>query len=221
MYPLLSTLDDVLIQAQAELPRKVLFLGERSGTISSYAAGWMAGKDTDVIVLDGANRFNPYVVSSYARRALIRPEALLKKIRIARAFTCYQMATLIEEKLTALLDRAGPAERRWVILLGWVTPFLDVDVPDREVRPLFERSLRSAERLARAAPFFVFQPQDLYSYHPLSRGKACFDLKRSFLAERLSQFSDLIWRVDWGDEGPQMKLEKKIDRRSPGSPIAG
>ena len=63
----------------------------------------MASKGMDVIVLDGANRFDPYMVSSVARRAMIPPEKLLKSIRIARAFTCYQMATLIEEKLVSLL----------------------------------------------------------------------------------------------------------------------
>jgi hypothetical protein len=211
-WPLLTSLDEILLQVQMDLPGKVLFWGERSGALSSYVAGWMTGKGMDVIVLDGANRFNPYVVSSYARRALIRPEDLLKKIRSARAFTCYQMATLIEEKLAPLLTHekeTDPIQKRWVILLGWITPFLDVDVPDREVRPLFERSLRSAEKLsAQGTPFFLFQPQDLYSYHPSSKGKEFFDLKRSYLAKRLSQFSDLIWKVDWDDEGPKMNLEK-------------
>src|SRR4030067_960503 len=88
---------------QSASTRKALFWGEGVGEISSYVAGWMVGKGIDVIVLDGANRFNPYVASSLARKALISPERLLKKIRIARAFTCYQMANLIGEKLVSLL----------------------------------------------------------------------------------------------------------------------
>src|SRR5512134_492985 len=80
-------------------PSKVLFWGDGAGGISSYVAGWMAGHGMDVILLDGANRFDPYTVSFFARSIFISPETLLKKIRMARAFTCYQMATLMGEKL--------------------------------------------------------------------------------------------------------------------------
>src|SRR4030042_6216908 len=100
-----DSFDEILLQltqvglpAQPLSPRKVLFWGEGAGEISSYVAGWMAGKGIEVIVLDGANRFNAYTVSSFARRTLIPPEKLLKSIRIARAFTCYQMATLVGEQ---------------------------------------------------------------------------------------------------------------------------
>ena len=97
---ILLQLTQVGLSAPPVSPRKVLFLGEGAGEISSYVAGWLAGKEMDVIVLDGANRFNSYTVSSFARRALISPEKLLKSIRIARAFTCYQMATLMGEEAT-------------------------------------------------------------------------------------------------------------------------
>ncbi|MBM4307257.1 MAG: hypothetical protein FJ123_11045, partial [Deltaproteobacteria bacterium] len=86
-----SPLDAILLQVQATSPGKVLFRGEGTGGIASYVAGWMAGQGMDVIVLDGANRFNPYIVSSFARNALIPPEEILKRIWVARAFTCYQM----------------------------------------------------------------------------------------------------------------------------------
>ena len=129
----------------------------------------MAGKGIEVIVLDGANRFNAYTVSSFARRTLIPPEKLLKSIRIARAFTCYQMATLMGEQLISLLRQEGATEllqKRWVILLGPLTTFLDEDVPEREVRPLFERSLRKIEGIASGGvPFLLFQslfPAPLY-----------------------------------------------------------
>src|SRR3989304_5186210 len=159
------TLDEVLSQVQSYTPRKVLFCGERAEEISSYVAGWMAGKGIEVIVLDGANRFNAYTVSSFARRTLISPEKLLKSIRIARAFTCYQMATLMGERLVSLVHartvgaiHESPLQKPWIILLGPLTTFLDEDVPEREVRPLFERSLRKIEEMASGGvPFLLFQ----------------------------------------------------------------
>jgi hypothetical protein len=208
------TLDEVLSQVQSYTPRKVLFCGERAEEISSYVAGWMAGKGIEVIVLDGANRFNAYTVSSFARRALIPPEKLLKSIRIARAFTCYQMATLMGEQLISLLRREGATEllqRRWVILLGPLTTFLDEDVPEREVRPLFERSLRKIEGMAsKGVPFLLFQSNP--PSPPLRKGGegGFMSSKRAYLMRRLLQFSNEAWRIDLDEEGPKMILEKGV-----------
>jgi hypothetical protein len=170
-FPLKTLFDEILVQFTLSeppiSPKKILFWGERAGEISSYVAGWLAGKGIDIIVLDGANRFDPYMVSSFAKKALIPPEGLLKRIRIARAFTCYQMATLMGEQLPSLLRQGGTTaqpKKPWVILLGPVTPFLDEDVPEREVRPLFERSLRKIEEMAtEGTPFLLFQPNSPFA----------------------------------------------------------
>ena len=128
--------------------------------IASYVAGWIAAQGIEIVVLDGANRFDPYAVSFFARRRWISPETLLKKIRIARAFTCYQMSALMGEKLAAFLK--GEAVRQGlkpkVILLGPLTTFLDEDVSEREVSPLLERSLKKVDALAaEGVSFLLFQ----------------------------------------------------------------
>jgi hypothetical protein len=234
---LIALFDEVLSQVQTGLPKKVLFRGEGTGGIASYVAGWMAGQGMDVIVLDGANRFNPYIASSFARKALIPPEEILKRIWIARAFTCYQMATLMGEKLVSFLRairactpecglrsprrlpsarllevgfaqasvsarrRESPLPKTRVILLGPITTFLDEDVPEREVRPLFERALKKVENMVvEGVSFFLFQS----SASPSS--------KRAFLMKRLSDFSDLVWRISLEDEGPKMILEKRWEK---------
>jgi len=213
---LIALFDEVLSQVQTTSPKKVLFRGEGTGGIASYVAGWMAGQGMDVIVLDGANRFNPYVASSFARKALISPEEILKRIWVARAFTCYQMATLIGEKLVSLvgaiharpgllIGRAGesPLQKQQVILLGPITTFLDEDVPEREVGPLFERALKKVEEMvAGGVPFFLFQSS-------VSPGS-----KRASLMKRLSDFSDLVWRISLEDEGPKMILEKRWESKT-------
>jgi len=194
-------------------PRKVLFWGERTGEISSYVAGWLAGEGIDVVVLDGANRFDPYMVSSFARKALIPPERLLKRIRIARAFTCYQMAIMVGEKLPSLLSAAS--QKPWVILLGFITTFLDEDVPEREVRPLFEKSLRKIEEMALIGiPFFLFQSSGFSENPPFSKGwkGGLRNSKRAYLTRRLFQFANEAWRIDLDDEGPKMILEKGINK---------
>ncbi len=225
-YPIKQSFDEILLQltgtslsAQPVSLKKVLFRGERIGAISSYVAGWLAGKGIDVIVLDGANRFDPYMVSSFAKKALLSPERLLKAIRIARAFTCYQMASLIGEKLNSLLKQeegTTQPENRWIILLGPVTPFLDEDVPDREVRPLFERSLKKIEEMALEGVSFLLFQSDGFSENlpapPFIKGGVggLRNSKRTDLARRLLQFSNAVWRITLEDEGPRVILEKEL-----------
>ena len=193
-FSLALSLDEVLSQVEFSPPTRILFGGEGIGAISSYVAGWMASRRIDVIVLDGANRFDPYAVSSFARKESLSPEGLLKSIRIARGFTCYQMATLMGEKLKGAIAQV---QKPWVILLGPITLFLDEDIPEREVRPLFERSLKKVEILAEEGiPFFLFQ--SLMPSHS----------KRAYLMKRLFEFAHLVLRISLGDEGPRVTLEK-------------
>ena len=214
-----SSFDEILLQltgtrlsAQPVSPRKVLFLGERTGEISSYVAGWLAGKGIDVIVLDGANRFDPYMASSFARKVFISPERLLKRIRIARAFTCYQMATLMGERLGSFLKEEE--EKPWVILLGPISTFLDEDVPEREVRPLFERSLKKIEEMAlRGVPFLLFQSNGFSEnppFPPFAKGGVggLRNSKRIYLTKRLFQFSNVVWRIDLTEQGANVVPEK-------------
>jgi hypothetical protein len=264
-----SALDEILVQLTVDglpcVPKKVLVRGERAGEISSYVAGWMAGKGMDVIVLDGANRFDPYMVSTFARKALIPPERLLKRIRIARAFTCYQMATLMGERLISLVGairactpecglpspkrfvQAGVSARRhesplqkpWVILLGPITTFLDEDVPEREVRPLFERSLKKIDEMTKERISFLFFQSLGFNppFPPFTKGGrrrpepgllrrssvgcegwnygvgrlgGLMSSKRAYLMRRLFQFSNLVWRICLEGGGPQVVLEKGL-----------
>ncbi len=208
--------------------KKALFWGERVSGIASYLAGWMAERGIDVIVLDGANGFDPYRVSSFARKALVPPERLLKKIRIARAFTCFQMATLVE-RLTFLLHQEGesrpkslsfPFRKPSIILLGPITTFLDEDVPEREINSLFERSLRKMEIMAgEEVPLFLLQS---FANAPFNKGGHRYPKpddgtgwvvglkgsKRAHLMKRLFQFSNLVWKILLGKEGPRLLLEK-------------
>ena len=129
------------------------------------------------------------------------------------------MATLMGEQLISLLRREGATEllqRRWVILLGPLTTFLDEDVPEREVRPLFERSLRKIEGMAsRGVPFLLFQ-SSVFSenppFPPFTKGRMgrLRDSKRVYLTKRLFQFSNLVWKISLEDQEPQVILEKEI-----------
>jgi len=181
------------------LPVRTLLWGDETGALASWVAGWMALKGFGVIVLDGANRFDPYKVSLIARKAAVPPDGVLKGIQVARAFTSYQMETLIVERLPQLLEKVS--QKPWVILLGAITPFGDEDLSDREVGPLLERILKKMEELSlKGIPLLLFQS----SLFP--------SVRREYLMKKLFSFSDGVWKVTLESEGLKWVLQKKRAR---------
>ena len=91
-----------------------------------------------VTILDGGNRCNAYTL---ARAATGRPE-ILKRIFLSRAFTCYQVAALLEDT---------PAGAAPVLLLDFLSTFYDEAVSAFERRRLLEGCLVQLRRLSREA----------------------------------------------------------------------
>jgi hypothetical protein len=173
---------------------KTLFWGEGTMTFSSYLAGLVAASGMKPIFVDGANGFDPYIVSRFARRHSLTPTHLLKEIVIARAFTCYQLSTLVRERLEEMIH---PQRNQVAIILGPVTTLLDEDVPDREVNLLFRGMLEKLEDLnPKGLPFLLMQPP----VPPRSR--------RGHLLKRLFRWSDMVVRT-MNEEG---KLRLVLER---------
>jgi hypothetical protein len=95
-----------------------------------------------VLFLDAANCFNPHRLAAFAHRCHRSPEEFLEQIHLSRAFTCFQLAELIE--------RTPAAARRYraqhIILTGMPDIFDDEELSAAETRQVFRRSL---ERLRR------------------------------------------------------------------------
>src|SRR5258708_40315777 len=56
-----------------------------------------------VLYLDGANQISPHLIARFARERDLEPSALNTLIRIARAFTCFQLTELIR-RVPKVLD---------------------------------------------------------------------------------------------------------------------
>jgi hypothetical protein len=90
-----------------------------------------------VRVLDGGNRFNVYPVAQAVRRITPRLEETLSHISLSRAFTCYQMLTLLEE------TTAQPVA---TLVLDLLSTFLDENVTLVESRRLLHRWWSASNR---------------------------------------------------------------------------
>jgi hypothetical protein len=116
----------------------ILLVGPRSMNTTLLTAIARLGEYGSLRVLDGGNRFNAYKV---ARAAAGRPE-VLNRITVSRAFTCYQVLSLLE---------STPALRSPFVILDLLNTFYDESVQAGERMRLLQTCITHLERLEQAA----------------------------------------------------------------------
>jgi hypothetical protein len=99
-----------------------------------------------VTILDGGNCFPAYRLMRLLRQRLADPTPAAKRVFVRRAFTCYQMAAMLE---------GTPGLPQPYLLLDPFASFYDEQIPLPEIRQLLERCLRELVRLSRASPLLV------------------------------------------------------------------
>lgn len=97
-----------------------------------------------LLVIDGANAFDPYLISTISRRIGVPPSTLLTQIRISRVFTCYQLEALLEERLPRVRERFDPYG---LFLSGPLEPLLDEEISRKEAVRVFRRILEALDRI--------------------------------------------------------------------------
>jgi hypothetical protein len=63
--------------------------------------------DSSVVLIDGGNRSDLYLFSSYAKLYGIAPKKALRRVVTSRAFTAYQLANLVVKELPKVVDEYG------------------------------------------------------------------------------------------------------------------
>jgi hypothetical protein len=105
-------------------------------------------------VLDGGNMFQGYALARALRQQVrdIRPP--LQRVLLSRAFTCYQMAALLDGLRAK--DDFSPQP---VLVLDFLGSFYDQDIRIYERRRLLQACIRALQGLARRAPLAVWVRQ--------------------------------------------------------------
>lgn len=101
-------------------------------------------------VMDGGNTFNTYPVAAALRRLGGSPYPALRRVTLARAFTCFQMH--------ALVCAPEPPEQP-VLVLDFLATFADEAVPVGERMRLFGDCLEGLRRMATRQPVLVWVAQ--------------------------------------------------------------
>ena len=176
-------------------PRLMLFWGAHAPTRTLLAAlTTMAAHGHAPRVLDGGNRFDGYFVARLAcqwslpQGPRMDPHAILNRIWLSRAFTCFQMAELIENT---------PARSEPLLVLDLLATFYDESVPLRDSERLLATTIAHLKRLACVGPVIVGarEPRSLVK-------------ERWTLLDRLQIAADRAWllRAPQTDQPMQPKL---------------
>ncbi|MCK5030380.1 MAG: hypothetical protein KAR64_02840 [Thermoplasmatales archaeon] len=99
---------------------------------------------SDTIYIDGGMCANPYKIARYARMMEIDQRETLEHVQISRAFTVFQLSTLLQDKLEPLIEKHRP---RTLIIGMFPCLFFDPDISTRESQTLLKNVLKKIKEL--------------------------------------------------------------------------
>lgn len=112
-----------------------------------------------VLYFDGANRFDPLLLMRLARQRETGAQVFNRNIRVARAFTCFQLTELLCRAFRLL--EGFPANVMIVTALPEL--YFDEDVREPDAIASFRQGLRALRKLAVRLPVALFSDPASFS----------------------------------------------------------
>jgi hypothetical protein len=150
-----------------------------------------------ILYLDGANQISPLLLARFARERGLDPSSVNGLIRVARAFTCFQLTELVRRVPKTLEKFSADV----LIVTALPDLYFDEDVRDREARASFEHALEGLRNVA-----------------PLSLSIAVFSDATSFKTIRRDFFQRLRTQADHVvkvESTPENKLSFTREKNTP------
>lgn len=126
-------------------------------------------------VVDGGNLFNVLILNRMIRYKTDNVNEVLKRIYISRAFTCYQMTTMLQN----LSIDHGP-----VFVLDLLNTFYDESVDNEQSRRLLMKSISYLKKLSSVLPVLV-------SISPPPKQN-----RRPFLMKMVLEAAHNVWQAE-------------------------
>ena len=98
------------------------------------------------VFLDGGSSINPYTIARYAKMYEMNPGEVLKHVYVSRAFTIYQLSSLIQDHLEPLINEHKP---QTLILDAFPILYNDSDVIFDEAYTLFNETIQKINNLTK------------------------------------------------------------------------
>jgi Rad51 len=150
-----------------------------------------------ILYLDGANQISPLLLARFARERGLDSSSVNSLIRVARAFTCFQLTELIRRVPKELAKFSADV----LIVTALPDLYFDEDVQDRPARASFEHALEGLQQLA-----------------PLQLSIAVFSDATSFKTKRHDFFKKLRNQADHilkVESGPESSLSFTREKNTP------
>jgi len=96
----------------------------------------LGGLGSNVVFIDGGNTFRLYKITRLAKLHQINPRQALEHIFISRAFTAYQLTSLILDKLEETVKKYNA---KLVVISDIAGFFLDNDIPNEEAQRVYSQ----------------------------------------------------------------------------------
>jgi hypothetical protein len=106
----------------------------------------LGGLQSSVIFIDGGNTFRLYQIAQFAQIHRLNPKQVLNNIFISRAFTAYQLASLITHQLKEVIKKY---DAKLAIISDIAGFFLDKDIPEYEAQKIFSHVTTYLSNFAR------------------------------------------------------------------------
>ncbi len=152
--------------------------------------------DEEVVWIDGGNEVSPYAISSLCKRLMLDKRDILSRVNVSRAFTAYQLVTLIDEKLEEQVTKSAPS----MIIVSSITElFLDKDMKWMESHQLLRRCVDDISRVTRDYETITVVSNDSYHHSRPSPG----------LTALLYDGSDLALQIRTRRNGLLLRVPKK------------
>lgn len=150
----------------------------------------LGGLASNVVFIDGGNTFRLYKTARLAQLHGLDPRKVLEHIFISRAFTAYQLTTLIMEKLEATIKKYNT---KIVVISDIASLFLDEDIPAEEAQKVYSQILNYLSSFAKKHQIIL-----ITTYLPHGNTKRNTVLKETTItkANVVLSFSKTIYTSD-------------------------
>lgn len=99
---------------------------------------------SETIYIDSGMCANPYRIARYARMAELNQQEVLQNVMMSRAFTVYQLSTILQELLEPMIQKRSPR----TLLIGMLPAlYQDPDISPQESQALLVSDLQTLQRL--------------------------------------------------------------------------
>lgn len=132
----------------------------------------LGGLGSNVVFVDGGNTFRLYKIARLAQLHQLNPREVLERIFISRAFTAYQLTSLILDKLEETVKKYNA---KLVVISDIAGFFLDNDVSHEEAQRVYSQLINYLSNFARKHQIVV-----VATYLPYS------DSRRSILFQEIT-----------------------------------